>query len=54
MNRLMHVVTRINHLPVSEPPNNRTDKLLEMLVINTAIIIDELRKNKKDEENAID
>ena len=51
MSRLMHVVTRrINHLPVSEKPNNRTDKLLEMLVINTAMIFDELRKIKEGEE----
>ena len=50
MSRLIDDMTKINHLPISEPPNNRTDRLLEMLVINTAIIIDELRKNKKDEE----
>lgn len=51
MSRLMHVATRINHLTVSEPPNNRTDRLLEMLVINTSIIIDELRKIKEDKKN---
>lgn len=54
MSRLIDDMTKINYLPISEKPNNRTDRLLEMLVINTAIIIDELRKNKEDEENEID
>lgn len=49
MSRLIDDMTKINHLPVSERPNDRTNRLLEMLVINTAIIIDELRKNKEDE-----
>lgn len=50
MSRLIDNAERINHLPISEKPNNRTDKLLEMLVYNTSIIIDELRKIKESEE----
>ncbi len=54
MSRLIDNAKRINHLPISERQNNRTDKLLEMLVYNTSIIIDELRKIKEIENNEID
>ena len=51
MSRLIDNAERVNRLPVSERPNNRTDKLLEMLVYNTAIIIDELREIKESKKN---
>ena len=51
MSRLIDNAGKISHLPVSERPNNRTDKLLEMLVYNTAIIIDELREIKESKKN---
>lgn len=54
MSRLIDDMTKINHLPISERPNNRTDKLLEMLVYNTSIIIDVLRKIKESEKNKTD